>query len=115
MHCKRTLWGDEITTSEKGVNPWDFSSKNGCPTPPKLTSYADLISALTTLYKFGQHFYNNETTDLISAAKDFVIPYADHARYDPTMARLLAVWVNGKFSLFLNIIISNESIKQPNW
>ncbi|POM81694.1 Hypothetical protein PHPALM_297 [Phytophthora palmivora] len=96
---------DYVTTSEKGVNLWDLSSKNGYPTPLQVTSYADLISALTTLYKFSQHFYNSEMTGFISTTKDFVIQYAAHARDAPTMARLLAFWVNEKFSLFRNIII----------
>ncbi|KAE8976363.1 hypothetical protein PR003_g26267 [Phytophthora rubi] len=106
MHCRRVRWDDEVATSEKGVNLWDFSSKNGFPTPPKATSCADLISALTALYKFGQHFYNSETVNFIGAAKDFIIDYSDHARPDPTMARLLVFWINSKFSLFRNTIPS---------
>ncbi|EGZ09234.1 hypothetical protein PHYSODRAFT_525956 [Phytophthora sojae] len=93
-------------TSVKGVNLWDFSAKNGLPTPPKASSCADLISALSALYKFGQYFYNSETVNFIGAAKDFIIDYSDHTRPDPTMARLLVFWINSKFSLFRNTILS---------
>ncbi|GMF42775.1 unnamed protein product [Phytophthora fragariaefolia] len=89
MHCRRVRWDDEVATSEKGVNLWDFSSKNGFPIPPKASSCADLISALSALHKFGQYFYNSETVNFIGAAKDFIIDYSDHTRPDPTMARRL--------------------------
>ncbi|EGZ17071.1 hypothetical protein PHYSODRAFT_503176 [Phytophthora sojae] len=93
-------------TSEKGVNLWDFSAKNSLPTPPKAFSCADLISALSALYKFGQYFYNSETMNFIGAAKDFIIDYSDHTRPDPSMARLFVFWINSKFSLFRNTILS---------
>ncbi|EEY62899.1 uncharacterized protein PITG_15336 [Phytophthora infestans T30-4] len=89
------------------MNLWDFSSKNGYPTPPKVSGFGALISSLTALHKFGQHFYNSKTVDFISTAKDFVICYADHARPDLTMARLLAYWINEKFSLFRNKVLSD--------
>ncbi|KAG1700712.1 hypothetical protein DVH05_011571 [Phytophthora capsici] len=105
MHCRRVRWDDEVATTEKGVNLWDFSSKNNLPTPPKANSFGELISALTTLHKFALHFYNSTTSDFISAARDFIIDYADHARTDSTMARLLAHWINGKFSLFRSTLL----------
>ncbi|KAF4030415.1 hypothetical protein GN244_ATG17795 [Phytophthora infestans] len=98
---------DAVAASEKGMNLWDFSSKNGYPTPPKVSGFGALISSLTALHKFGQHFYNSKTVDFISTAKDFVICYADHARPDLTMARLLAYWINEKFSLFRNKVLSD--------
>ncbi|KAG1702278.1 hypothetical protein DVH05_010068 [Phytophthora capsici] len=107
MHCRRASWTDAVAASEKGMNLWDFSSKNGYPTPPKVSGFGDLISSLTALHKFGQHFYNSKTVDFISKAKDFVICYADHARPDPTMARLLAYWINEKFSVFRNKVLSD--------
>ncbi|KAF4138106.1 hypothetical protein GN958_ATG12715 [Phytophthora infestans] len=64
-------------------------------------------AVLRALHKFGQHFYNSKTVDFISTAKDFVICYADHARPDLTMARLLAYWINEKFSLFRNKVLSD--------
>eukprot|EP00644_Phytophthora_capsici_P008698 jgi/Phyca11/111683/e_gw1.20.537.1 len=89
MHCRRVRWDDE----------------NNLPTPPKANSFGELISALTTLHKFALHFYNSTTSDFISAARDFIIDYADHARTDSTMARLLAHWINGKFSLFRSTLL----------
>jgi hypothetical protein len=106
MQSRRVRWDDEVATSEKGVILWDFSSKHAFPAPPEATSCADLISALTALYKFGQYLYNSETANFIGAAKDFIIDYSDHARPDPTMARLLVFWINGKCILFCNIILS---------
>ncbi|KAF4145954.1 hypothetical protein GN958_ATG04457 [Phytophthora infestans] len=88
------------------MNLWDFSSKNGYPTPPKVSGFGDLISSLTALHKFGQHFFSSKTVNFISTAKAFVICYADHARPDPTMARLLGYWINEKFSLFRNKFLS---------
>ncbi|KAF4137117.1 hypothetical protein GN958_ATG13701, partial [Phytophthora infestans] len=66
MHCRRASWTDGVAASGKGMNLWNFLSKNKYPTAPK-------------------HFYNSKTVDFISMAKDFVVCYADHARPDPTM------------------------------
>ncbi|POM81822.1 Hypothetical protein PHPALM_158 [Phytophthora palmivora] len=70
--------------------------------PPKVTSYTDIISALVTLHKLAHEFHNRDTADLIATARDFVVRYNDHARPDPIMGLLLTFWVNGKFSLFHN-------------
>ncbi|OWY99754.1 hypothetical protein PHMEG_00029192 [Phytophthora megakarya] len=93
MHCRRTYWDDEVLTSEKGAN-----------------------LSLSALHKFGQYFYNNETVEFISAAKDFIINYSDHARPDPAMARPLAYWINCKLRLFRSTILADglsEATKVP--
>ncbi|KAF4145676.1 hypothetical protein GN958_ATG05138 [Phytophthora infestans] len=107
MHCRRASWTDAVAASEKLMNLWEFSSKNEYPTPPKVSGFGDLIRSLTALHKFGQHFYNSKTVNIIYTAKDFVISYADHARPNPTMARLLARWINEKFILFRNKVLSD--------
>ncbi|ETP38279.1 hypothetical protein F442_14066 [Phytophthora nicotianae P10297] len=84
------------------MNLWNFSSKNGYPTPLKVSGFGNLIRSKTALHKFGQHFYNGKTVD--------------HALSDPTMARLLAYWINAKFSLFRNKDLSDglrEATKLP--
>ncbi|ETI40365.1 hypothetical protein F443_14225 [Phytophthora nicotianae P1569] len=86
-------WMDTVAASEKGMNLWDFSSKNDYPTPLKVSGFGNLIRSKTVLHKFGQHFYNGKTVD--------------HALSDPTMARLLAYWINAKFSLFRNKDLSD--------
>ncbi|KAJ8523720.1 hypothetical protein ON010_g17398 [Phytophthora cinnamomi] len=73
----------------------------------KTWRYADLISALSAHHKFAKYFYNSKTADFMSTAKDFVIYYSDQARPDPAMARLLTFWINNKFSLFRNTLLSN--------
>ncbi|KAL3664258.1 hypothetical protein V7S43_010585 [Phytophthora oleae] len=100
MHCKRVLLNDEVAAEERGVNLWDFSAKNSIQPPTETNSFADIISAFATLHKFAQEFYNPVTADFIATARDFMINYNDHAKSDPSMARLLTFWVNGKFILF---------------
>ncbi|ETP10190.1 hypothetical protein F441_14122, partial [Phytophthora nicotianae CJ01A1] len=94
MHCRQASWMDTVAASEKGMNLWDFSSKNDYPTPLKVSGFGNLIRSKTALHKVGQHFYNGKTVD--------------HALSDPTMARLLAYWINAKFSLFRNKDLSDE-------
>ncbi|OWZ18015.1 hypothetical protein PHMEG_0007963 [Phytophthora megakarya] len=80
----------------------------------KASNFADVISSLSALHKFGQYLYNNDTVEFISAAKDFIINYSDHARPDPAMARLLAYWINCKLILFRSTVLVaslNEATK----
>ncbi|OWY92091.1 hypothetical protein PHMEG_00039048 [Phytophthora megakarya] len=79
MHCKRVLINDEVVAEEKGINLWDFSGKNN-------------IYTLATLHKFVQEFYNPVTADFIASARDFMIHYNDHAKSEPSIARLLMFW-----------------------
>ncbi|KAG2774982.1 hypothetical protein PC116_g4485 [Phytophthora cactorum] len=53
MHFRRALPADEVATTEKGVNMWDSSSKKVLHKPPKAKTFAELVSALASFYKFA--------------------------------------------------------------
>ncbi|KAE8982265.1 hypothetical protein PF011_g21684 [Phytophthora fragariae] len=106
MHFRRASPSDDVMSTEKGVDMWDFSAKNSLQPPPKANTFNDLISALAAFYKFGKNFYNKKTKKFIGAARDFVIAYADHSSHDSGMARLLAHWINTKFGLFRSRLVA---------
>lgn len=85
---------------------WDFSGKHSLHAAPKPSGNGDLVSALSTLRKFAEQFYNKETSAFIAFARDFVISYNDHAAPDGNMARLLAYWVNRKLGIFRSRLAS---------
>ncbi|KAF4046764.1 hypothetical protein GN244_ATG00763 [Phytophthora infestans] len=85
---------------------WDFSGKHSLHAAPKPSGYGDLVSALSTLHKFAEQFYNKETSAFIASARDFLISYNDHAAPDGNMARLLAYWVNRKLGIFRSRLAS---------
>ncbi|EGZ19148.1 hypothetical protein PHYSODRAFT_494755 [Phytophthora sojae] len=84
----------------------DFSSKNALPAPPKAAGLGDLVSALSSFYKFAKYFYNKDTKRFIGAARDFIIANADKAPSDAATARLLTHWVNIKFGKFRSRLVS---------
>eukprot|EP00644_Phytophthora_capsici_P011655 jgi/Phyca11/123251/e_gw1.50.117.1 len=106
MHCRRRLPADDVEASEHSLNMWDFSGKHSLHAATKPCGYGDLVSALSTLHKFAEQFYNKETSAFIATARDFVISYNDHAAPDGHMARLLAYWVNHKFGIFRSRLAS---------
>ncbi|ETP50007.1 hypothetical protein F442_04574 [Phytophthora nicotianae P10297] len=106
MHFRRALTADEVATTERGMNMWDFSARNALAAPPRATKIADLTSALSSFYKFAKYFYNKATRKFIGTARDFIISYADSAPIDPAMARLLAHWINTKFSKFRSRLVT---------
>ncbi|OWZ16888.1 hypothetical protein PHMEG_0009258 [Phytophthora megakarya] len=111
---RRAHWNDEVLTSTKIANLWEFSAKNTFATPSKASNFADLICSLSVLHKFGQYFDNNETVEFISAAKDFIVNYSDHARPNPALARLFAYWINCKLSLFRSTILVDRLVKRQS-
>ncbi|KAI9984963.1 hypothetical protein PInf_004266 [Phytophthora infestans] len=106
MHCRRRLFADDVEASEQGLSMWDFSGKHSLHAAPKPSGYGDLVSALSTLHKFAEQFYNKETSAFIASARDFLISYNDHAAPDGNMARLLAYWVNRKLGIFRSRLAS---------
>ncbi|KAF4035770.1 hypothetical protein GN244_ATG12261 [Phytophthora infestans] len=83
MHCRRASWTDGVAASGKGMNLWNFLSKNKYPTAPKVFGLGDLISSLTAL------------------TSSFATPTTP----GQTQRCLLAYWINKKFSLFRNKVL----------